>query len=123
MENLEVVSQKSFNDHDLLLVLHRDVQHITDTLKELKDTDIREIKENTAARLQKIEDNYTTKAEVRQIVGELEKETIKVLDDHETRIRATERYMWARVGAAGAIGGIIAFLGYFIASGLFNHHL
>lgn len=127
MENIEVVTQKSFNDHDLLLVLHRDVQHITDTLKDLKDTDIKEIKERTAERLQKIEDDYCTETKARQMVDALETETAKVMDDHETRMRSLERKDDQWFGKQSVVAALfsagVAIFAALLASGLFTHHI
>lgn len=110
METLEVTSQKNFNDHDLLLVLHRDVQHIMESMKDLKENDIKEIKENSAARLQKLEDNCITKAEVDQILRSLATDADKLHEDHETRLRFIERYMWLAIGVVGVLQFLVTLL-------------
>lgn len=55
-------------------------------------------------------DIYRLLLEVRDEVREMRPLPPRV-DDHETRIRALERKVWAAAGAAAAAGGVVGIIG------------
>lgn len=79
------------NDHDLLVVIHT-------TLKRALE-DIRDLKDNFAARMLTLENNMVDKA---SIVAQVKKDEAIQLD-HETRIRRLEYAYFAMVGVLGLI--------------------
>jgi DNA replication protein DnaD len=94
------------SDHDLLVVLHTKLQGVVE--------DIRQIKENTASRLSRLEDNSLTKAEADKIVTNAQKNAAvthtdmnKKIDDHERRIRNIERYVWSAIALIGAANFVL----------------
>lgn len=96
---IQQVDTPNLNDHDILLVLYRDVQHLTQSLKDLKEGDIKELKEGTASRLAKLEETSVTKGDL--VV--LQKEGDKIHDDHERRIRFLERWVWIGIALVAAL--------------------
>jgi hypothetical protein len=82
-------------DHDLLIELRTEMQGVR--------SDIKEIKDGTAARLSALEADRVTQKE---------------FQDHEDRIRFIEKYVWGAVGIIGLIN-LIGFA--YIISKLTNH--
>lgn len=69
-------SHMNQNDRDLLIELKTQMAGVRDDIKDLKD--------NSSARIANIEQNSVSKI---------------VVDDHETRLRFLEKYTWITIGA------------------------
>src|SRR4051812_29554091 len=98
---MDISSQERpiLNDHDILIALYRDVQHLTETVKSIKEGDIKEIKDGTNARLIRIEETYFPRNEAVQFKNEFE----QLHEDHEVRMRFLERWVWVGLAFVGVI--------------------
>lgn len=89
-------THKTWNsdDHDLLVELRTKMEGIE---KAITDLNI-----NTVSRINKLESEKMDRTEANR----LQSEAMSVHQDHETRLRFIERYMWSAI----AIVGLITFL-------------
>jgi hypothetical protein len=84
----------SIQDHDLLIELRTEMQGVRSDLKEIKD--------GTALRLSKLEEDHVSRTD---------------FNDHENRMRFMERYIWGAI----AIIGLINLVGFGLVVTVFNH--
>jgi len=82
-------------ERDLLIELRTEMRAVRVDIKQLSD--------NTTARLALVESNKIDKEDVER----MSIETSKTLSDHELRIRFTEKYMWGALGVL-AVGQVLA---------------
>lgn len=75
----------NLQDHDLLIELRTEMQGMRKDIKDLKD--------GTATRLMSLETDHVTRKEH---------------DDHETRMRFVEKYVWGAI----AIIGLVNLIGF-----------
>lgn len=88
----------NISDHDLLIVLHTSMQHIS--------KDVREIKDDNTRRLAILEAIKLDKEDATKMFGALEKVDV----DHENRLRRGERWFFMGFGALAVIQFVVAFL-------------
>jgi hypothetical protein len=86
------MSEINLQDHDLLIELKTEVRALRGDIKELKD--------GTAQQLSNLKDDHVTRKEH---------------EDHETRIRFVEKYVWGAIAIIGLInligfGTVLVFL-------------
>lgn len=84
------------SDHDLLIVLHTSMRHMS--------SDIKEIKDNNTRRLAVLEATKYDKEDAARAIAAAD----KLHEDHETRIRRTERWGFISIGALAVIQVLIS---------------
>lgn len=84
------------SDHDLLIVLHTTMRHM--------GADVKEIKDDNTRRLAVLEATKYDKEEAVKASAAAD----KIHEDHETRIRRTERWGFISIGALAVIQVLIS---------------
>lgn len=89
--------EKTLNteERDLLIELRTEMRAVRIDIKQLSD--------NTAARLTLVESSKIDKEDVERLT----KESDKLHQDHENRLRFIEKYMWGALGVL-AVGQVLA---------------
>lgn len=93
------------NDHDAIVTLVAEVKNVRVDLSELR-SDVKDLKNNTVARVDALEREKLEKAEAYR----LKQEADIVHGDHEKRIRLLEKWGWKIVGAAAVISFVASYL-------------